>query len=385
MDSIRLLQITSLLSGMVFKRDTSETAGEASSAAQLAVSQENRLAALDYSVLSGSQFRATGSFEFSWTQNEDGSATLDLSYHGNTDLTDAEATSEATSNFSLRLTITADGAVELPEEISVAADQIKGQDFAYTRAGVLQLTDEANATTPARQVDLSGKLDDDALALLKGLGLLDQNGKATQLLQFLSDFAGLDRFKAGQQVSRSVETSYGLSDKALLAQRQMLQSLKMLATMAVGDAQAATAENAMAEVPGGTAEKAPATGTAVPASAASPGGAPAAPPAAPAAAAPAAATASTAEDTLEALIETLEAALRQKEQQAATAQRAASQAAAAAARVKAGENTDRGTGQAEIEAAKALESAARAQQAAAVARLAVQNAKLQQQQLASQS
>jgi hypothetical protein len=428
MDSIRLLQLTSLIGSMVFKRDLADSASSAQmKEAQSAVSQENKLAALDYSVLSGSLLSDTGSFTFSWAQNEDGSATLDISYKNTATSSTTPVEGESTSNFSLQISIAANGTVQLPDEIAVDAQQIQGVDFTFSSTGVLQLQNdlaERLGNDDTAQVDLKGQLDDETLSMLKRLGLIDQNGKATQLLQFLSDYAGLDRFKAGQQVSRSAETSYGLSDKALSLQRQVLQSLKLMATLAIASAaEAETASGTGDAAPPATAtdvtdaaeinttaatqaaEDATAVGqAAVPVAASSEDSdvASTAPEteatatttarapetaalAAAAGQAPAAATSSSTDSaTLEALIASLEAAQREKEQAAEAAQRAANQAAISAARIKQSSTDAERIRVVEQDASKAQQVAAQAQQAAVLAQVAVQNAKLQQEQLSSQ-
>ena len=236
MDSIRLLKNLSLLSSRSLRLDSSESTDQTLlKKAQEAVLQENKLAALDYSVLSGSQFSKAGAFSFAWTRHGDGSGTLSISYENPAASADATAKVEVASNFSLRISISADGAVHLPNDIQATQEQLQGTDFTYDKSGVLELKSglaERMGAQGGVKVDLGGKLDDDALALLKRLGLLDEDGKATQLLQLLSDYAGLDRFKAGQQVSGGAETRYGMSEKALRLQRQMLQSIKSRAALA---------------------------------------------------------------------------------------------------------------------------------------------------------
>jgi hypothetical protein len=443
MDSIRFLQITSLISSMVRKRDAADSTDQTQlRQAQDTVSQENKLAALDYCVLSNSQFSQTGSFAFTWTQNEDGSATLDISYQGSSTGASTPVADEATSNFSLQISIGADGKVQLPDDIAVNDEQIQGTDFTYTKSGVLQLLNDLAArmeTTTTSQVDLNGKLDDDALAMLKRLGLIDENGKATQLLQFLSEYAGLDRFKAGQQVSSGTDANYGMPGKALGLQRQLLQSLKLLAAFAsanslesvtsagsaslssdsaatatdlsAGAAETATTQQALdgsaaLDTAGGddaTAGEQDAVQAAVSASdgqqpgvAAEATSADAAPPTAAAVpmagsagAAPAGGTngttSSTDEDALELLIETLEATQQQREKQAEAAQRAADQAANVAAHAKLSGKDVANTRQLEQESAEAMQAAVQAEQAAKLARIAVDSAKLQQQQLGGQS
>lgn len=375
MNSIRLLRDLSLPGSKALKLESSDNADQSLlKQAQEAVSKENKLAAIDYSTLSGTQFNSAGSFMFNWTHSADGSGTLDISYQSAMTNPSAAAAGESASHFSLRISIGASGTVSLPEEITTSKQHLQGPDFIYSNNGLLQLQSDLAGKIGldlAPQVDLNGKLDDGALAMLKRLGLIGQDGKATQLLQFLSDFAGLDRFKSGQQVGRSAETNYGMSDKAIGLRRQMLQSLKMLAAMAPSTSQQPAANGTGAPAVPETSEM---TATQV-----KQNKAPVASMKAPANATPATASTSTAAELLDALIQTLEAAQQQKDKQAQAAQRAASQAAIAAVRARQVGNSDANVQQAEQEASRAMQIASQAQQAANLAKLALQNARLQQQ------
>jgi len=256
MDSMRLLDITSLLSTLVRHRESVERSDPGQNLdARNAVSQENKLAAVDSSVLTGNQLSGSGTFTFSWSTNPDGSSTLDITLANSTDPT-TSAGGDASSNFSLSLHIGADGKVSLPDGVQAGEQQITGQDFTYSKDGVLQLLSDLAERMGAQdqtQVDLSGKLDDKTQDMLKRLGLIDANGQATQLLQFLSDYAGLDRFKAGQQVSQDSNSGYGMSAKTLGVYRHLLHRLQMMAAAAsTNNSEAAPTSATASDEPDGT-------------------------------------------------------------------------------------------------------------------------------------
>jgi hypothetical protein len=192
------------------KRDQLELKGNRR-AALLAVQAENKLASVDRSELSSSRQMA-GKFQFSFESETQvswsSSASLQLSGGQNGQ---GNAQMSFTTSFSLSFEMTSSFEVSFGEGLSMDSQQLRGPDFEYDRSGLLKLLEELIEKLSAQdrpEIDRAGELDDRALELLEKLGLLDENGQATPALQLLSDYAGLDRFHAGQQVRTEMSYSY---------------------------------------------------------------------------------------------------------------------------------------------------------------------------------
>ena len=199
-----------------------------------AVSEENKLAAVDRSEVSSASSR--GQFAFSYSEQ------VRVSFAGSYSFSSGPpATFD--SNFSFSFSISQSMAVEFGEGIEVSREAIQGEDFEFSSEGLLtlleNLIEELNAQEQ-QQVDLAGELDGKALSLLQQLGLIDEEGKATPALQLLSDYAGLNRFYAGEQVDAGAGTRYS----AQLSSTQLnWQSWQQRIAAAVGNALGAGDDN----------------------------------------------------------------------------------------------------------------------------------------------
>lgn len=166
-----------------------------------AVANENRRAAVDSRDRLSLSFRQTSRFKFSYNCNADGCGNQ-VSFSGRFSAEFSQQT-DFQSKFSFGFKVNSNQQVELNEGVKATPDKIQGDDFEFDRKGVLsmleKLIEKLNAQD-RKQIDLGGELDGRALELLQQLGLIDEEGKATPLLQMLSDYAGLNRFQAGQQV-----------------------------------------------------------------------------------------------------------------------------------------------------------------------------------------
>jgi hypothetical protein len=181
-----------------------------------AVSQENKLAALDSSELS-QQSAVQGQFQFDFSGLQQGGSTS-ISWQGS--FSSSISDGEYTTNFSFSFSISAQMQVQLADGTQADDQQISGQDFSFDRNGLLKLMDELAKQLGEEkdtQADLSGQLTPKLQDLLEKLGLLDSDGKATPALQLLSDYANLNRFKAGQQVTEQP----GLQYSSMLASRNL--------------------------------------------------------------------------------------------------------------------------------------------------------------------
>lgn len=180
-------------------------------AALMAVQVENKLASVDHSELSNNR-RMAGKFQFSFESEThvswSSSANLQLS---GGQAGQGSASMSFNSSFSLSFEMNSSFEVSFGEGLSMNSQQLQGPDFEYDRSGLLKLLEELIEKLSAQdrpEVDLAGELDERAMELLEKLGLLNAEGQATPALQLLSDYAGLDRFHAGQQVRTEVSYSY---------------------------------------------------------------------------------------------------------------------------------------------------------------------------------
>jgi len=167
------------------------------------ISEQNKLAAVDSLEFSASQ-QAGGHFSFSFA----GQASA--SWQSGAQPQFAPPASFQ-SQFSFGFSVSSSMSVEFNQGISFDEQQMSGPDFKFNRDGLLELLKELIEKLGAQdrsQIDLGGELDGRALDLLEKLGLVDGEGRATQLLQALSDYAGLNRFQAGQQVRVEAGFSY---------------------------------------------------------------------------------------------------------------------------------------------------------------------------------
>ncbi len=176
-----------------------------------AVSQENRAAAVDCSELSQTACN-TGSFQFEFSSEVSFSASAQVSWQG--EFNNYIQEGSYSTNFSFSFSLSASFEVTFDNGVSADQEAITGSDFSFDRKGLLSLMEELkerlglNDEEDASQLDLAGQLDDQLVSVLQKLGLLDSEGKATPALQMLSDYAGLGRFNAGQQVANSSGLQY---------------------------------------------------------------------------------------------------------------------------------------------------------------------------------
>jgi len=168
------------------------------------VSEENKLAAAaDCAELSGSQQVSQFNFNFS--------SEMSISWESSTQFNFSTPASFQ-SNFSFGFSVSSSFSVEMNEGISMTEEQISGSDFTFDRNGLLTLLEELieklGGEEETQQIDLAGELGDEVLDVLEKLGLLTEGGQATPMLQFMSDYAGLNRFEAGQEIRAEASFSY---------------------------------------------------------------------------------------------------------------------------------------------------------------------------------
>lgn len=171
-------------------------------AALKAVAQENRAASIDRSELSRQSLGVGGQFSFAF----DSAGTAQASFQGDYGAA-LPGPGPYSTSFSFAFTLEPSRRVDFPAQVQAGAAQIAGEDFSLSRGGILTLL-KPPAGSPqashAQQLDLGGKLDAKALETLQKLGLVDDKGQATASLQLFSDYTGLGRFKAGQQVVKNL-------------------------------------------------------------------------------------------------------------------------------------------------------------------------------------
>ncbi|MBN2081114.1 hypothetical protein JW859_02785 [bacterium] len=182
------------------------------------VSEQNKLAAsTDCAELSGCQ--KTSQFNFSF------SSEMSISWESSTQFNFSTPASFQ-SNFSFGFSVSSSFSVSLNEGIEMSEEQLSGSDFTFNRRGLLTLLEElieklgGEQQQQTQEIDLGGELSDDVLDVLEKLGLLNQDGQATPMLQFLSDYAGLNRFSTGQEVRAEASFSYSASFSAQQASWQ---------------------------------------------------------------------------------------------------------------------------------------------------------------------
>jgi hypothetical protein len=176
------------------------------------IGEQNKLAAVDSSEFSMSSSMA-GSFSFSFESQ------VSVSWQSSASQ-QFSAPASFQSQFSFGFSVSSSYSVQFNEGISVSEQQISGQDFEFDRNGLLKLLEELIEMLGAQdrpEIDLSGEVDGRAMDLLEKLGLIDGEGKATMMLQAMSDFADLNRFHAGQQV----RTQSGFSYSAQYSETQL--------------------------------------------------------------------------------------------------------------------------------------------------------------------
>jgi hypothetical protein len=182
-------------------------------AAYQAVSQENRLAAVDTSELS-SNTETSGKFQFDFNSSSSSSSTS-ISWAGS--FSSAVSDGNYTTNFSFNFSISHAQQVALGDGVTADGQQLSGQDFSLDRNGILTLAQELAKQLNSEddtQADLGGQLTSKLQDLLEKLGLIDGDGKATPALQLMSDYANLNRFQAGQQVTAQTGFQYSATYSA---------------------------------------------------------------------------------------------------------------------------------------------------------------------------
>lgn len=172
------------------------------------VEHEMSLAALDRTDISCGSWAGRFAFDFSGSVQSGGTQ---MRWEGNVEGS-LVGSGTYQANFSFGFSIASGGEVQLAEGVEAGSEGMRGPDFEFSRGGLLRLLmsllDKLGGEQEEQELDLGGPLDQRALEMLQKLGLLDDEGKATPMLQFLSDYAGLNRFGAGQQVRDAPGGSY---------------------------------------------------------------------------------------------------------------------------------------------------------------------------------
>lgn len=163
-----------------------------------AVSLQNKLAALDFSDLTVKQ-SVSGKFSFSFNSD------TKISWDGA--LPQGQERQEITTHFSFAFSFRSSSQVTLAKDVELSESKIRGEDFSFDRRSGELMVNRAESEESA-SLNLSDRLSSEMISVMERLGLVDDNGKANLALQFLSDYADLGRFKAGQQIKMESNFEY---------------------------------------------------------------------------------------------------------------------------------------------------------------------------------